>query len=86
MKTRIKKLIIDACKLDVAPEEIKDDAILFGENSDLSLDSIDAIEVILAIEKEFNIRLEIDKEDALKMFNSVHSIVQYLGEKFASRL
>lgn len=79
MKNKIKALIKKAAKLEL--DDIKDDAVLFGQDSDIGLDSIDAIEVIIAIEKEFNIHLEIEKDDALHLFNSVESIVKYLGDK-----
>uniref|UniRef100_A0A6M3INE5 Carrier domain-containing protein n=1 Tax=viral metagenome TaxID=1070528 RepID=A0A6M3INE5_9ZZZZ len=85
MKDKIKALIKKACKIEMGIDEIKDDALLFGQDSDLGLDSIDAIEVLIAIEKEFNIHLDIDKEDALTMFNSVGAIAKYLEKNHGCR-
>ena len=55
--TRVKHLIVRALNLqDLRPEEIDTDAPLFGTG--LGLDSVDALELVVAIEKEFGIRTE----------------------------
>ena len=54
LKGRVKALIVRQLKLEIEPESIKDDAPLFGDDpSGLGLDSIDALELVLGIEKEF---------------------------------
>jgi len=54
---RIKQLIVRALNLqDLRPDEIETDAPLFGEG--LGLDSVDALELVVAIEKEFGIQTE----------------------------
>ena len=57
IEARLKRLIVDALMLeDVTPEEIVDEEPLFGEG--LGLDSIDALELGLAIHKEFGVRTQ----------------------------
>ena len=56
LKQEIKELIISSLELeDVKPEDIKDDAPIFGKG--LGLDSIDALELGVAIKKKFGVKL-----------------------------
>jgi acyl carrier protein len=77
LELRIKKLIVDALMLeDVAPEDIETDAPLFVEG--LGLDSIDALELALAIHKEFGVRTEADDERNREIFFSVASLAEFI--------
>jgi acyl carrier protein len=61
LRSRLKQLIVDTLKLDdVKPEDIKDDEPLIG--SGLSLDSIDALELVVSLEKEFGIKISSSEE------------------------
>ena len=54
---RIKRLIVDSLHLEgIRPEMIEDEAPLFGEG--LGLDSVDALELVVALEKEFGIKIK----------------------------
>ncbi|MDI7259745.1 MAG: phosphopantetheine-binding protein [Thermodesulfobacteriota bacterium] len=73
---KIKQLIITRLKLvDLTPEMIETDAPLFGEG--LGLDSIDALELVLGLEKEFGIVIP-DAEVGRKVFQSVRTMAQYV--------
>jgi len=75
----IKTLIIHRLKLeDVTPESIDTDAPLFGEG--LGLDSIDALELVLGLEKEYGAVIP-DAEVGKKVFQSVRTIAQYILEQ-----
>jgi acyl carrier protein len=75
---QLKQQIVKALNLEnVAPENIKDDDALFGEG--LGLDSIDALELIVLLEKEYGIRIE-NPADAKKIFISVRTIAEYISE------
>jgi acyl carrier protein len=75
---RIKQLIIQRLKLeDLTPEMIENDAPLFGEG--LGLDSIDALELVLGLEKEFGVVIP-DAEVGKKVFQSVRTMAQYVLE------
>ncbi len=79
---KIKHLIIGRLKLvDMTPEMIEDDAPLFGEG--LGLDSIDALELVLGIEKEFGVIIP-DAEVGKKVFQSVKTMAQYVLENQAA--
>ena len=76
---KIKDLIVTRLKLDgVKPEEIGDDAPLFGEG--LGLDSIDALELVLAVEQTFRVRIE-DEEVGRRALGSVSALCQFLQER-----
>lgn len=73
---KIKQLIITRLKLvDMTPEMIGTDAPLFGEG--LGLDSIDALELVLGLEKEFGVIIP-DAEVGRKVFQSVRTMGQYV--------
>ena len=76
---KIKQLIITRLKLvDMTPEMIESNAPLFGEG--LGLDSIDALELVLGLEKEFGVIIP-DAEVGKKIFQSVRTMAQYVLEQ-----
>lgn len=76
---KLKHLIITRLKLaDLTPEMIDADAPLFGEG--LGLDSIDALELVLGLEKEFGVIIP-DAEVGRKVFQSVRTIAQYVVDQ-----
>ena len=77
IENRLKQLIVESLMLeDVVPDEIQDEAPLFGEG--LGLDSIDALELALAIHKEFGIRTSADDERNREIFFSVKSLSDFI--------
>lgn len=77
LETKIKQLIIDSLDLeDITVEDIPDDEPLFGEG--LGLDSIDALELGMALKKEFNLKSDKDKEENKKHFYSVKTIADFI--------
>ena len=77
MENEIKQLIIDALALeDMTIADIDSHAPLF--NDGLGLDSIDALELGLAIRKKYNIKIEADNEEVVKIFASVASLAGYI--------
>jgi acyl carrier protein len=76
---KLKHLIIQRLRLaDMTPEMIETDAPLFGEG--LGLDSIDALELVLGLEKEFGVIIP-DAEVGKKVFQSVRTMAQYVSEQ-----
>jgi acyl carrier protein len=74
----LKKEIISALNLeDVQPEDINADEPLFG--SGLGLDSIDALELIVMIEKKYGIKLK-DPAKSKEVFKSVSVMAQFISE------
>jgi acyl carrier protein len=76
---RVKQLLIERLQLEgMAPADIDDAAPLFGEG--LGLDSIDALELVIGIEKVFGVRIQ-DEEVGAKAFASVNALVEFLRSK-----
>ena len=77
MENELKQLIIDAVGLeDISIADIDIHAPLF--NKGLGLDSIDALELGLAIRKKYNVKIDADKEDVAKIFSSVSALADYI--------
>jgi len=82
LEDRLKTLIVDTLALeDVDPQSIETDAPLFGEG--LGLDSIDALELALAIHSEFGVRTEENDERNREYYHSVKSLAEFIRTKQA---
>ncbi len=82
MENELKQLIIDALALeDIAVADIDNHAPLF--NDGLGLDSIDALELGLAIRKKYNVKIEAENEEVVKIFSSVSTLAAYIKTKLA---
>ena len=72
----LKKQIIEVLNLeDVQPEDIENDAPLFGEG--LGLDSIDALELIVMMEKNYGIKIK-DPSAGKEIFKSINSMAEFV--------
>jgi acyl carrier protein len=72
----LKKEIIEVLNLeDIKPEDIIDDAPLFGDG--LGLDSIDALELIVLMEKNYGIKLK-DPSQGRELFQSIRVMADYI--------
>jgi len=75
----LKQAIIKELNLeDVCIDDIKDDAPLFGDNG-FGLDSIDALELIVLIEKNYGIKLK-DPTESKQIFKSVSTMADYISK------
>ncbi|MBC7961836.1 MAG: acyl carrier protein [Steroidobacteraceae bacterium] len=75
---KVKQMIIDSLRIEgMSPDEIESDAPLFGEG--LGLDSIDALQLVVAMEKEFGVVVP-DAATGSKVFASVRSMAEYIVE------
>jgi len=73
----IKQLIIDTLGLeDITPDEISDETPLFGDG--LGLDSVDALELGLAIQKHFGIKIDADASDTRAHFASIAALAAFV--------
>jgi len=77
LNQQIKELIINALELeDIKPENIVDSEPLFGEG--LRLDSIDALELGIALKKKFGVKFSAENTDNKKHFASVNALAAYI--------
>jgi acyl carrier protein len=76
----IKTLIVKSLRLeDVKPQDIKSDAPLFVKG--LGLDSIDALELSVALSKQYGVMLDGKTTDYKKHFSSVHSLALFVASR-----
>ena len=77
LETELKKFIIDTLELeDITPGDIDTEEALFIDG--LGLDSIDALELGMAIKKKYNLTLSSDKDENSKIFYSVKTLADYI--------
>lgn len=77
IKEEIKQLIIDTLDLeDISPEDIDDDAPLFVDG--LGLDSIDALELGMALKKKYNLKMGPNNEENKEYFYSVKTLADFV--------
>jgi acyl carrier protein len=73
----LKQLIIDSLNLeDITPDDIIDDQPLFGEG--LGLDSIDALELGVAIKKKYNITIDAEDKNTREYFASIDNLAKFV--------
>ncbi|CAH0529183.1 phosphopantetheine-binding protein [Vibrio hippocampi] len=81
LHNQIKQLIIDALNLeDLSVDDIETEAPLFGDGG-LGLDSIDALELGLAIKKQYNIVIDADDSNTRVHFASVANLASYVSSQ-----
>ncbi len=74
----LKQQIIEALNLEeISPEDIDNDAPLFGDG--LGLDSIDALEIIVILDRYYGIKLE-NPTEGKSIFKSINSIADFIAK------
>lgn len=80
LELELKRLIVDVLNLeDIVPEEIESEEMLFGEG--LGLDSIDALELGVAVQKNFGVKIDPKKEDVKTHFASVRNLAKFISDQ-----
>ena len=83
LEAELKRLIVEALVLeDIAPEEIESEAPLFVEG--LGLDSIDALELAMALEERFGVKIEDDPDENRRIFASVRSLAEFVNAQLTN--
>ena len=78
LKTTLKQQIIDSLNLQgMKPGEIDDNASLFGDG--LGLDSIDSLELMVLLERNYGIKIE-DAREGRKILTSVQTMAEYIQQ------
>lgn len=78
LKEKLKQQIIDYLNLlEVEPEDLEDDSPLFGPEGDLGLDSIDSVELLVLLEREYGLKIT-DPKEGRKILTDVNSMAQYI--------
>ncbi|MDE3066393.1 MAG: acyl carrier protein [Verrucomicrobiota bacterium] len=78
LKLDIKRMLVDNLMLKIGAEEIGDDQALFGPGS-LGLDSVDALQLVVALEKNYGLKIP-DAAQARTILHSVNSIAAAVAQ------
>ena len=82
LKQRIKELMVENLMLQITTAEIGDELPLFGPGS-LGLDSVDALQLVVALDKNFGLKIR-DPEAAKEILKNVNTIAHAVQEKLAA--
>ena len=82
LKDQIKNLMVENLMLQITPGEIGDDLPLFGPGS-LGLDSVDALQLVVALDKNFGLKIR-DPEAAKEILRNVTTIARAVQQKMAA--
>ena len=76
-------ILIDECEnADITPDDIKNDAELFAPDNALELDSLDALQISMGVQKAYNIRL-VDPKEFRRVVVSIDTLAAFIYEKNA---
>ena len=78
IRKKLKELLVESLSLeDVDPEKIKDDEVLFNEG--LGLDSLDAVEIVVLLQRNFGLNIK-DINEGMKVLYSIETLTNYVYE------
>lgn len=80
LKEELKKLIVECLELeDVTPDAIDDGASLFGDGEGLGLDSIDALELAVALSKKYGVTIRAEDDGTERIFSTVSTLAEHVA-------
>lgn len=77
LKHAIKELIIKECQKDLKPDDLLDDVPIVGSESVLQLDSLDLLQVSMALQHNYGVRLD-DSKEARRVMVSINALADYI--------
>ena len=77
LKDELKQMIIDSCEKDETIEDIGDDDILFGFNTKLELDSMDTLQISMALSSKYGVKTT-DSKKLRKIMTSINTLADFI--------
>ena len=84
IEEKIKTMMVERLNLTIKPAELTTEAPLFGPESKLDLDSIDALEITLGMEETFHFHID-EREIGKNQFRNLGTLVQFVEQKLATK-
>jgi acyl carrier protein len=81
LKSQVKALLIENLMLQMTAADIRDDQALFGPGS-LGLDSVDALQIVVALDKSYGLKIA-DPTEARQILQNVNTITEAVEKKLA---
>jgi len=81
LKREIKELIIESLKIpDVTPDDIEDSSSLFEKNNALQIDSVDALEIVMALQRKYGVHID-DQNIGRFIIKSIDTIAEFITKE-----
>ncbi|MDR2081242.1 MAG: acyl carrier protein [Campylobacteraceae bacterium] len=80
LKSELKEFIINESGKEYNPRDIRDDEPLFGEESMLNLDSLDILQISVAIRHKYNKRLN-DSKEAMRVLANINTLANFISKE-----
>ena len=77
LKEDLKILIVTECEKEIEPSSIKDDEIIFHPEHPLGLDSLDSLQISMALQNSYGIRL-VDPKEARRVMQSINTLAEHI--------
>ncbi len=77
LKEDLKRMIVQECDKEIEPSSIKDDDIIFAPEHPLGLDSLDSLQISMALQNDYAIRLA-DPKEARRVMKSINTLADYI--------
>ncbi len=77
LKLKLKKLIVESCQLTIPPESVPEDLALVGPGSALGLDSLDTLELIVALKTSYGLKIN-DRKEAMRVLKSLNALADII--------
>ena len=86
LKSELKELVVETCNLQevgITADHIKDDEPLIDPSSPLGIDSLDAVEIVVALEKKYKVRIR-DINTSRQVLQSINTLADFINKKIFS--
>jgi acyl carrier protein len=77
LKRELKELIVEECDLDITADDIGDDDALFGSDSPIGLDSVDALQISIAVQNKYGVVIT-DSKILRRVMKSINTFADYI--------
>lgn len=83
LENELKEMLVEVCRItDPLPEDLSADAPLIGPDSPFHLDSLDAVEIVVGVQRKYNVRIE-NQESSRMVLRSLKTLATHIESQRA---